>query len=173
MARSAGFRRAIPGIAVVALSLALLACGGGSSTPELPVQKDGGAVQLSVHSESLDDSTVRVLVSADDAAELYQLSCRLTYDPVAVRPLTTTPGSLVDQRALFFTSDRPEAYVPVAFTYHPGEAIPAASGTLAVCEFELLDAGSGPAFDLIQDPEFLIAADSLGRKLSLTVEVVQ
>lgn len=173
MARSARFRRAIPGIAAAALSLALLACGGGSSTPELPVQKDGGAVQLSVHSESLDDSTVRVLVSADDAAELYQLSCRLTFDPAVVRPVTTTRGTLVDQRAVFFTSDQPEAYVPVAFTYHPGEAIPAASGTIARLEFSVIDPAGNPGFGLVTDEEFLIANDSAGRRLSAAAEVAQ
>ncbi len=173
MARSAGFRRAVPGIAVAVLSLALLACGGGSTASGPAAPSASNAIRLSLHAESLKDSTVRVLIQANDAAELYQLSCRLIYDPVAVRALAATPGSLVDQRAVFFTSDWPDGYVPVAFTYHPGETIPAASGTIATCEFELLGSSEQPAFDLLRDPEYLLAADARGAALPVSVEAAQ
>ena len=173
MARPAKFSHVLSCVLLTVLLLALMACSGGSRILQESDRDSGPTVRIALRANALDESRVQVVLEAADAADLYQLSCRLGFSPEAVRPISVYRGSLVDERAVFFTSDIPVAYVPVAFTYHPGEVIPAASGTLAVCEFELLDPGGDPNFGLITDDMFLIANDSLGRRLATAVEVGQ
>lgn len=157
------------------LTIWLIACGGGSSvTPQsgaspLPQIPD---IKLSL-ATTPGGSNVTVALQAASCEELYQLSCRVSYDPDVVTPLEVERGGLVDERAAFFTTAEAAGYVPVAFTYHPGEAIPAAAGAVAVLEFRVIDAGGDPGFGLIADEDFLIANDKTGRRLSVEAEVAK
>ncbi|MBN2081436.1 hypothetical protein JW859_04420 [bacterium] len=151
----------------------LFACGGGSGDTQPQVQPEQSApdLQLSLTATPLDANRIVVSLTAADADELYQLSCRVTYDPAVVQPVSAVTGVLVDERAAVFTSTQPADYVPCAFTYHPGESMPAAQGELFSVEFTLADPAATPQFGLVTDAEFLIANDNTGRRLAASVEV--
>lgn len=119
-------------------------------------------------------ASLRVSLRVSEAAQLYQLSCRLAYNPQALAPRQVLRGALIDSRAVFFApleAGASKAYLPLAFSYHPGEAIPAASGELASFEFEVLDAGADPGLALLTDEEYLLARNSLGQPLTVKLEV--
>lgn len=171
-----------------ALLLALLSsCGGGGRAGSTSGNNPGGnnsgqnptapadagrAVTLALSSAPASEGQLGVTLRASGAADLYQMSLRLAYDPRAVRPLDLQRGALIDERAVFFSGvDQPAAraaaYVPVAFTYHPGEAIPAASGELLRLRFEVLDSGRDPGLKLITASDYLIARDRGGADLQV------
>ena len=170
------------------LMLALVACGGGGNGATGPFHTDTGVgadpvfaqqspadfprVGLSLTSKESGQGRT-VILSAADATELYQLSCRISYDSASVSPLTVERGALIDERAVFFSTTQAAGFVPLAFTYHPGEAIPASAGELVRIEFEVLDASRDAGFAIIEDNEFLIANDHLGQPLVLEIEVGQ
>lgn len=176
------------GLALLLL-LALSACGGGGGkTTPAGNQGDGtgqpaGSPAARSISLSLSNTTPsaglldsRLMVSGADT--LHQLSARVAYDPRAVRPLEVQRGGLVDSRAIFFSGEnkaaaRAAAYVPVAFTYHAGELIPGASGSIAELRFEVLDPALDPGIRLIQSEEFLLAYDRDKQPLKVEVEVAR
>lgn len=134
----------------------------------------GLAALIPVSAQAAPDK-VKYSLTVSDATQLYQLSCRIAFDPLALRPVHAERGSLVDSRAVFFAPlDRPQSagYVPLAFTYHSGEAMPAASGEIAALEFEVLDPGRAPGIRLLTDPQYLIARNSLGQPLTVNLEVL-
>jgi hypothetical protein len=155
------------GVLAGAMALALLLCGCAGL-------KGGGGgkavaqVGLSLAAETR-GATVAATLSASNATGLHQLACRVSYDPLAVRPAGAERGALVDGRAAFFSTTKAEGYVPVAFTYHPGEALPAGSGSVATLQFDVLDPSRDPDLTLIRDPEFLIARDALRRDIPVVV----
>jgi hypothetical protein len=167
-------------LACVCLSLfvALASCGGGSKSPatQNPGDNSGPADGLRLSLASTDSgSTISTSVKLEGAANLHQMSLRLAYDPLAVRPVSVQRGALVDNRAVFFSAfDKPAAQaaglVPIAFTYHPGELIPGDSGSLASIDFEVLDAGRSPALRVIPDNEFLLARDRQGGAVAVKLE---
>lgn len=113
-------------------------------------------------------------VEASQASLLYQLSCRLAYDPLAVKPVLAERGGLVDSRAIFFAPlAAAPGYVPLAFTYHPGEAIPAPGGSVARIEFEVLDASREPGLHLLADPAYLLARTALNQPLRVELGVAR
>ena len=111
-----------------------------------------------------------VTLHAANASDLHQLSCRIAYNPQALRFLEAERGGLVDSRALFFTTAKGREYVPVAFTYHAGEAIPGGSGEIAQLHFEVLDTRADPGLRLITASEVLVARDALRRDIPVRVE---
>src|SRR5688572_16181030 len=113
-----------------------------------------------------------VSLQATNAADLHQLSCRVAYNPDALRFVDATRGELVDSRALFFTTSKGEAYVPVAFTYHAGEKIPSGSGAIAQLRFEVLDANTDPGLRVVSDDELLVARDAQRRSIPVSVKGV-
>jgi len=161
-----------------ALGLGLLswmvACGGGSSVaPQAvapPVEVQPG-LALRVAAEPAANSLQTVELRVGDAAKLYQLACRIAYSSSAVEPLNVARGTLADDRAAFFSTTTASGYVPVAFSYHPGEAIPSPAGSVAVIEFRVIDATTDPAYRVIEDDEFLLARDSSGQPLAVALGV--
>lgn len=167
---------------IVLFVLSLIACGGGRKglvpnerSPGLDSAPHGGDGQrilsLDLTVEEAAEAGERVTLTAKSAGELYQMSFRLGFNPEAVRPLAVERGELVDDRAVFFTTMSPDEFVPVAFTYHPGEEIPSDEGVLVVFEFEVVDSDKPPEYSLVKDPEFLIANDRNGRALEIELEV--
>lgn len=136
-------------------------------SPQQPAGSIG--LRLDVQPDSTSQGTrFAATLSVSDAALLYQLSCRVAYDRLALRPVLAERGGLVDGRAVFFAPlDTAPDYVPLAFTYHPGESIPAAEGSLARIEFEVLDASRDPGLRLISDPQYLVARTALNQPLTV------
>jgi hypothetical protein len=160
--------------ALAGAALYLTACGGGSS-PATSQPRNSAATTLTLSTRS-DAGTLTASISLTGAGRLHQLSCRVSYDPAAVRPVAATRGSLVDPRAVFFSAPDAQpaldrACVPVAFTYHPGEGIPADSGTVAQLTFAVLDAARDPQLRLIDDPQYLIARDAQRAPVEITPQV--
>jgi hypothetical protein len=183
------------GLLACLLLLGLSACAGwrgdpggtaaGSNSGSAPVDfrnlptAPAGSIGLALASLEAAESqtgTLRISLRVNEAAQLYQLSCRITYNPQAVAPRAVQRGVLVDSRAVFFApleAAAAEAYLPLAFSYHPGEAIPAASGELASLEFDVLDAGLAPGIAVLTEEQYLIARNSLGQPLAVKLEVAQ
>ncbi|MCC7479305.1 hypothetical protein IT575_12735 [bacterium] len=166
--------------AALMLLALLAACGGGGkaapagSSGQNAGQSDssGRGVSLALSTATEGDGMLRLSISASGATSLHQMSLRLAYDPRAVRPVDVERGALIDERAVFFSApDKPAAreaaYVPVAFTYHPGEVIPGSSGELLSMRFEVLDSGRDPGLQLIRDEKFLLARDRSGEDLQV------
>jgi hypothetical protein len=154
----------------------MVACGGGSSVaPQSAAQPPAAQpdIALRVAAEPAANSFQTVELRARDVAELYQLSCRIAFDPSAVEPLQCSRGALVDDRAAFFSTTVADGYVPIAFTYHAGEAIATSAGSLAAIEFRILDDSIDPGYHLIDNEEYLIARDSAGQALTVALEVGQ
>jgi len=169
-----GLKQIAAVLAILSLAAWLFGCGGGSGDTQPQVQPEATVpdVRLSLTATPLNPDRVVVSLAAADAEELYQLSCRITYDPAEVQPADVATGKLVDERAAVFTSTQPADYVPCAFTYHPGESIPTAQGELFSVEFTLADPTATPQFGLITDEDYLIANDYTGRRLATAVEVL-
>jgi len=154
----------------------MVACGGGSSVaPQSAVQPPTAQPDLAlrVAAEPAANSLQAVELRASDVGELYQLSCRIAFNPAAVEPLQCNRGALVDDRAAFFSTTAASGFVPVAFTYHAGEAIATPAGSLAAIEFRIIDDSIDPGYHLIDDEEYLIARNSAGQALTVALEVGQ
>jgi hypothetical protein len=144
--------------------LLLSGCGGTLSGPKR------GTARVALELETLAAAEqLTVTLSASDASELHQLACRVAYNPDALRFTGAERGTLVDSRAVFFTTAKGAGYVPVAFTYHTGETIPASSGCIATLRFDVLDASADTGVALVQDAEFLVARDALKRSIDVRV----
>jgi predicted small secreted protein len=147
-------------------SLLATACGNGtgSGTGQRVSQ-----VALSLQNDQTPTGQT-VSLQAANADNLHQLSCRIAYNPEALRFVDAARGELVDSRALFFTTSKGEAYVPVAFTYHAGEKIPAGTGAIAQLRFEVLNAGADPGLRVVTDDELLVARDASRRTIPVRVQ---
>ena len=153
-------------------SLALLLCGalaggcgnGGSGSTQKVSQ-----VALSLKTEQTATGET-VTLSAANAAELHQLSCRIAYNPQALRFVDVSQGTLVDSRAVFFSTAKGEGYVPVAFTYHAGEDIPQGSGDIAQLHFEVIDPNADKGLAIVSDNELLIARDALRNSIPVKLQ---
>lgn len=168
-------RTRIP-VFILAIILLLLsaACGGGGNSEK----SDGDSLAadqrlvLSLTSTNNAAGGITVDLAASNAAGLYQLSSRLTFNPDAVRPLAPAePGSLPAADAIFYSNDRQTGYLPVAFSNRQAQAIGVDSGTIFTARFEVLDPAADPGFGLVRDPQFLIARDNAAQDIELTVEV--
>lgn len=151
-------------LAALLCALLLGACGGGGKGGGGQMAPARLALSLGVEQSA---QMVTVSLDAGGATGLHQLSCRVTYNPAALRYVDAQRGTLVDSRAVFFTTAKGGGYVPVAFTYHPGEQIPAARGSVATLTFEVLDPGGDFGVSLIDDSELLIARDALKRDIAV------
>jgi hypothetical protein len=172
---------AILGALGLALLAGLNACGGSGakapatgSGPAGQALADGRTVSVTLNSTASSAASLSVSLQLSGAERLHQMSLRLAYDPRALRPVAATRGGLVDERAVFFSAfDRPTAlagaYVPIAFTFHPGELIAAGSGGLATIDFEVLDASRDTGLSVIQSPDFLIARSRLNEELRVSL----
>ncbi|MCB1187975.1 hypothetical protein KDL29_12475 [bacterium] len=159
-------------LAVLALQLCASCGGGGKSEGGSQNQEQRTVLELSLNSVSQPNGTIHVELSATNAASLYQLSSRLSFDSAAVRPLgPAVPGNLPAQDAIFYSNDRQSGYIPVAFTNTKAAAVGQQSGILYSVEFEVLDAGLDPRFALVTDPQYLIARDNSASDIKLSVEV--
>jgi hypothetical protein len=160
--------RYLRGIFALLLCGALAACANGGS--------GGTGQRLSQVTLSLttDKTTAgeTVTLHAANTSDLHQLSCRIAYNPLALRFVDAQRGELVDTRALFFTTSKGETYVPVAFTYHAGEAIPDGYGDVAELHFEVLDANADPQLAIIEDEDLLLARDWHKHDVPVRVEGV-
>lgn len=158
----------------VVLFLGLIACGGGGSTPpDTAAPARTPAFQLNLGTDPTVAGRLTARLSVSDAAELYQLSCRVAYDPAVLRPVECRRAALVTTDATFFTTLTAGSYIPVAFTNHAGVPLPAAAGVLAELEFEIIDPLATPRLSLVTDSEYLIARDSTGADLGIGLGVSQ
>jgi hypothetical protein len=153
----------------LALLLALCGCtGADTERADVPADKD---VTLGLDIAADTPQRLSVTLRAKDAHRLHQLSCRLQYDPAAVRLLEVRPGGLPPDDAVFFSSDRLPGVAALAFTCRPEQPLDSSSGKIAVLQFEVLDSTIDPGIALLRDPEYLIARDSLRRDLDVFLEV--
>ena len=156
------------------LALALVACKGSAGIPgglELP---GIDTMQLSLQiSETAPDGKLRVEVQARSAQGIFQLSTRIEFDPLAVKPLSIERGGLVGQQAVFFTLDNQAGFIPLAFTYHQGDSLPAGEGTIAEIVFEVLDSSRPASLRFNSNDEYLIARDAGGSNLPVQLVVVE
>lgn len=171
-----GGRTRIPALTLALLVLlALCACGGGGNSRSEQSGKPEGntaGVKLTLSSAEQADGSIHVELAAANAAALYQLSSRLTFNPEAVRPLgPARPGNLPAADAIFYSNDRQPDFVPVAFSNRRGEALGQNTGVLYQLEFQVLDAQADPGFNLISDAEFLIGRDNAAQDIALELEV--
>jgi hypothetical protein len=148
-------------------ALLLAACGGGSGAPG----KASSRVDLSLSSAKV-GAQLQVTLSAANAQQLHQLACRIAYDPQALRFAEARRGALVTSSAVFFSTTKGEGYVPVAFTYHPGEQLPQSSGSVATLTFDVLDADSDTGLRVVHDEDYLIARDAVRRSIAVTISGV-
>ena len=158
------------GLALPCAALALAwACAGLTGGPQRAAAQ---TMTLGLAAQTTPDMRqLTVTLHAADCASLHQLACRIAYNPRALRFNTASRSELVDSRAVFFSTAKGEGYVPVAFTYHPGEAIPAASGAVATLTFDVLDPAADTGIVLIDDEQFLIARDGARRSLHVRLGV--
>ena len=110
----------------------LLSCRGNSP---LPAESTPKSINLSVNQTVVGpDAAIVITVGAENAGKLYQFAGRLGFNGDAVRPVHAASGSLVDNRAVFFSLTNQAGFIPFAFTYHEGEQITGGAGTyLRVC----------------------------------------
>ena len=152
-------------------------CGGGGAAQTesgSPADGSGSKLNLTLRSAEQAPGTLSVELLAENAAGLYQLSSRLSFNPAAVRPSgPARPGNLISANAIFYSNDRQESFVPVAFTNRSAAAISQASGQIFIIEFDVTDPAADPAFNLVRDSEFLIARDNAARDIELQLEVQQ
>ncbi|MCB1216183.1 hypothetical protein KDL44_02250 [bacterium] len=171
-----GGRTRIPALTLALLAmLALCACGaGGSSRSEQSGKPESSpaGVKLTLSSAEQADGLIHVELAAGNAAALYQLSSRLTFNPEAVRPRgPARPGNLPAADAIFYSNDRQPDFVPVAFSNRRGEALGQHSGVLYQLEFEVLNPQADPRFNLISDADYLIARDNAAQDIKIELEV--
>ena len=172
-----GGRTRIPAwLSALIMLLVLCSCGGGGggsqSTSGNPAGEDSGSLNLTLRATDSVDGTLSVELLADNAAGLYQLSSRLTYNPAAVRPLgPAVAGNLISPDAVFYSNDRQASFVPVAFTNRNSVAISQPGGRLFSLQFEVLDSSADPQFNINRDAEYLIARDNAAGNLALQIEV--
>lgn len=176
--RQSNARRFIASLLTFGILLWLIACSSGDAQGPVPAAGQpetvaSPAFQLDLYESAAVDGRITAKLNVYGADELYQLSCRIAYDPAVIRPVDSRRAALVDERATFFATLKPADYVPVAFTYHDGESIPAATGTLAEVEFELLNPAVDPGLHIITVAEYLIARDHDGRDLVIDTGVAQ
>jgi hypothetical protein len=156
--------------------LALLLCGAlavacGKSNGGADGQKSS-QVSLALKVEQT-ASGETVSIHAGNSSDLHQLSCRIAYNPRALRFVDAERGDLVNSHAVFFITSKGEAYVPVAFTYHPGEVIPGASGDIAQLHFEVIDASADHGLHIVGDSGVLIARDAQRQDLPVKLEAAR
>jgi len=162
------YRMLVLTLVALLCSVLLSACGGGGGGASASASRSDPTVRLSLSVQTTSQQ-VTVTLSADNARALHQLACRIAYNPQALRYRGSVRGSLVDQRAVFFTTARASAYVPVAFTYHAGEQTPASSGPIATLTFDTLDASQPFGLHVLEDGNYLIARDDGRHPLALTI----
>ena len=160
-------RRLCWGILSALLCAALLtACGMGVGSGT--GQKGTAQVRLSLKVDKGPAATT-VTLHAANAGDLHQLSCRIAYNPLALRFVDSARGELVDSRAVFFTTAKGAGYVPVTFTYHSDEKIPAGSGSVATLHFQVIDTAADTGLRILQDEDMLIARDPAHRAVPVVV----
>lgn len=169
-----GGRTRFPAVLITFVLLLLCSCGGGGSqkSSDTPALDSSSMLLLTLRSTDSSDGQVSVSLLAENTAGLYQLSTRLSFNPAAVRPLGPAQrGSLIASDSIFYSNDRQNSYVPVAFSNRRAESISQSSGELFQLHFEVLNPALDPQFNLQRDAEFLIARDNSARDIDVQVEV--
>lgn len=156
------------------LALALVACNGSRgilSGLEIPSQK---TIQLALQvGETSFDGKMSVALQARSMQSIFQLSTRIHFDPLALKPVKIERGGLVGQQAVFFALDNQPGFIPLAFTYHQGDSLPPGIGTIAQFEFEVLDASRPAKLRFSVNEDYLIARDERGNNVPVQLVVVE
>jgi hypothetical protein len=167
-------RLALPRYVVTGLVAILLAlgCSNGRSTPTSPNTNEqprdiaGGILFFGEFETSGDELIVPVLFRG--ANDLYAFSFRMGFDPSGLQPLRVEWGSIVEEQdSTFCMMDQP-GFVPLAFSRFSIASGLSGDGTLCRMHFKILD----PAFSapsIITDQDFLVARNSIGEHLTLSV----
>jgi hypothetical protein len=187
--------------ATALLATGLLACGGGGTylppadtnldvgTPQLPGEDttvpDEGALPEAEPANRLvltlpglaglaPGTEFDAVLSGEFVEEVYQGSCRLSYDPAVYEPVSAEVGGLVLADMVTLADTAQDGFVPFAFTALPGGAsIPPGSGGLLTVRFRLLgQPGAGARIRLLNEPEFLQLRDRNSRRLRFNLESV-
>ncbi len=168
-------RTRIPVLVLAVLALLLYSsCGGSGSSGEsgdtnvTPTHD----LKLNLRSSQSIEGNYQVELLAVEAASLYQLSTRLTYNASAVRPLgPAQSGNLPAADAIFYSNDRQSGYIPVAFTNRQAQSVSQSSGVVFRVSFAVIDPSLDPGFDLLRSAEYLIARDNTAQDIDLEIEV--
>lgn len=187
--------------ATALLAIGLLACGGGGTylppadtnpdqgTPQLPGEDapapDEGALPETQAANRLvlsapglaglaSGAEFDAVLSGEFVEDVYQGSCRLSFDPALLEPVSAEVGGLVLADMVTLADTAQNGFVPFAFTALPGGAsIPPGSGELLTVRFRLLgQPGGGARIRLINEPEFLQLRDRNSRRLRFNLESV-
>lgn len=163
----------IPRLVIFCAIVALLVygCSGGSGSPTAPPLQDGREIAggvLSLGSPEISAGEVTVPVEFSDAYDLYAMSFRVEFDPDGLRPLDVEWGDFVGEEDSTFQFLNADGIVPLAFARFSGLPGIDGDGTLCRIRFRILDPGSADA-RILPDPDYLVARDSTGRPLTLTV----
>lgn len=147
-------------------------CSHGSSSPttpgagELPRDPAGGTIFLGQFEQSGGELVVPVRFR--DAVDLYAMSFRIGFDPSGLEPLRVDWGSRVEgEDSTFCLMDRPD-FIPMAFSrFSIGRGLDG-EGTLCMLRFRIINHDRAAPW-IINNPEFLVARNSLGEHLTLKV----
>jgi len=153
------------------LAWLIYGCSGGSGSPTAPpldeIRDTVGGV-LTLGSPVISGDEIAVSVEYSDAYDLYAMSFRVGFDPAGLRPVGVEWGDIVGDEDSTFRFLNADGIVPLAFARFSGLPGIDGSGTLCTLRFRILDPQSSDV-RIIPDMEYLVARDSMGRPLTLTV----
>jgi len=160
--------RTITTIVILAILVCtlVLGCGKRQKSPQTEGETSKN-LTLSTLS-SMDGDQLKVSVFWSGAEDLYQLSCRVSFDPAGWRPVSVKDGGAFGDDVLFFASTDQSGFVPIAVTpllKGPGVK---GDGTLAVVSFKQLTPGY-PQPELLDDPAYLKARNSAEQAVDLVL----
>jgi hypothetical protein len=175
ISRSGGFndmkRLSVPRVMVLCAILAWMVCGcsGGSGSPTAPPLQENretaGGV-LTLESPVVSGDEISVAVEYSDAHDLYAMSFRIGFDSDGLRPVGVEWGDIVGDEDSTFQFLNAGGIVPLAFARFSGLPGIDGNGTLCTVRFRILDP-ERTDIGIIQDPDYLVARDSMGRPLTL------
>ena len=151
------------------LAWLIMGCSGGSGSPAEPPLNDtrsaaGGTISLGAPVET--GNEIAIPVEFSDACDLYAMSFRVGFDPDGLRPIGVDWTDVVgDEDSTFQLLDR-RGFVPLAFARFSGLPGIAGDGDLCTLRFRILNREHAGVW-IIPDEEYLVARDSMGRRLTL------
>ena len=150
----------------------LVGCSHGSGGPTDPGFPDGTndtpdfTIRLVQGAETANE--IEFTVELDDVVDVSALSFRIGFNAESLEPVSVEWGNLVDEEdATFHLLNRP-GFVPLAFARMNGLSGLDSGGRLCTLRFRIRSRERVRAW-VIDDPEYLVARDSLGRRLRMRV----
>lgn len=156
-------------VTIVILAFVAIGCSGGSGDPITP-GPDHQAAEVSISlgpGEEIDGFMVYP-VMLEEVTDISAISFRIGFDTEGLKPVGVEWGdTITGEDGTFHMLDRPD-FLPIAFARMNGRNGIRGDGEFCRVRFRIRDRERIRAW-LIDDPDFLVARDSLGNRLRMRV----